>query len=340
MRALYYTGGSPQPLLWREVENLVLIKPTDALVRPLAVAACDLDRSIIAGQSPFPGEFMLGHEFTGEIVDLGTQVNELQIGDTVLASFQPSCGQCSRCHKGHSSVCQQVPNGTMYGIGETGGDWGGAIADVICVPWAEYNLVKLPSTLDPTKIASASDNLTDGLRGVDSPLQRTPGASVLIAGEGSISLYATLCAMYLGASEVTVASTDNFVLETAEKLGASCLEIGQWPERLKSHDITVDCTNNVEGLAAVLKSTAPYGECTSSSIFFGGAVSVPMFNLNMRGISFHTGRVNSATGLQRVLELLVSGLDPEAIDPAYWPFEQAIEGLLGEPMSRKVILHR
>ena len=62
--------------------------------------------------------------------------------------------------------------------------------------------------------------------------------------------------------------------------------------------------------------------------------------MNMRGITFHTGRVNSAAQLGRVLELVDQGLDPESIDPAYWPFDQAVEALASEPFSRKVIVHR
>ncbi len=163
---------------------------------------------------------------------------------------------------------------------------------------------------------------------------------MLLAGRGSIPLYALVCAKFLGASQVSVASDDKFVLEQAESLGAECLPIEQWPKRFRSFDITVDCTNNVDGLSAVLQSTAPYGECTSSSIFFGKGVEIPMFNLNMRGISFHTGRVNSASQTSRVLTLLEQGLNPDDINPAYYALQDTIEGLMAEPFSRKVIVHR
>ncbi len=340
MQALFATGNAADPLAWRELPSPALEAATDAIVRPLAVAACDLDRSIVDGRSPFPGEFALGHEFTAEVVEIGDDVTGLVPGDIVLASFQPSCGECPRCRRHFSSVCQAVPNGTMYGIGPTGGDWGGALADALRVPWADYNLARLPENCDPIRIASASDNVADGLRGVDGPLQRNPGASVLIAGRGSIPLYAVACAKHLGASAITVASNDPFVLETAEAIGAECLPVEEWPKRFPSHDITIDCTNSVAGLSAVLQSTAPFGECTSSSIFFGGPIPVPMFHLNMRGITFHTGRVNSAASLHRVLELVQDGLDLEAINPAYWVFTDAIEALTSEPFSRKVIVHR
>lgn len=339
MQALFYTGERSAPLHWHEVATPELVEPTDALVRPIAVAACDLDRHIVAGRSPFPGPFMLGHEFTGEIVALGEAVTGLDIGDRVLASFQPSCGECGPCSHQHSSVCGSVPNGTMYGIGAVGGDWQGALADLIRVPWATFNLAKVPSHIDLRAIASAADNLADGLRGVEQPLQQRPGTSVLVAGSGSIPLYAVLCAMFLGAEDVTLASDDEFALGVADAMGATCLPITTWPKRFRSHGISVDCTNDVAGLAAVIGSTSPYGICTSSSIFFGGGVTVPMFNMNMRGIAFHTGRVNSASNLDKVLALLAAGLNPEQVQPAYFAFEEVAEGLHQEPFSRKVIAY-
>ena len=339
MRALFKTENSDELLAWRDVPSPQLQHATDAIVRPVAVAACDLDRSIALGQPVFPGEFMLGHEFCAEVLEVGDEVCHLSQGDLVLASFQPSCGACPRCSRALSSVCGAVPNGTMYGIGATGGDWGGAYADSIRVPWAGYNLRALSLSTNPATLASASDNFADGLRGVDGPLRRNPGAGVLIAGSGSIPLYAVICAKFLGAGSITVASADEFVLDTAAALGADCLPVDsdRWPKRFASFDITVDCTNQTQGLSCVLQSTAPYGECTSSSIFFGGPIAVPMFNLNMRGISFHTGRVNSAGQLDRVLELVNAGIDLDQINPAYVGFADVAQALVELPFSQKVI---
>ena len=216
----------------------------------------------------------------------------------------------------------------------------GPLSEAIRVPWAEYNLRPLRTQGDDRRLASASDNLADGLRCVEGPLQRNPGGSVLVAGRGSIALYAVLCAKHLGAGVVSVASDDAFVLDTAAAMNAECLPLTSWPKRFPAHDITVDCTNSVAGLSAVMKSTAPYGECTSASIFFGKPIPVPMFNLNMLGMTFHTGRVNSAADMQHVLDLVEGGLDPDLINPAYWPFDHAIEALSSEPFSRKVIVHR
>src|SRR5262245_23140411 len=206
MHALHYLGGDR--LAWREVPTPTLTEPTDAIVRPLAVAACDLDREIVSGRVPFPVPFVLGHELVGTVVARGDAAKDVEVGDVVLASFQPSCGACEPCLRGNSSVCARVPRTSMYGIGAAGGDWSGAFAAAIRIPWANYNLRRLPSGVTPEAAASASDNLADGLRAVDVALAARPGASVLIAGQGSIPLYGVLAAKHLGAGRITYASTD------------------------------------------------------------------------------------------------------------------------------------
>ena len=315
----FSTRGEQEAWLkWRDVQEPGIEQSTDAIVRPLAIAACDLDRAITRGASSFPGPFMLGHEFTGEVISVGEAVTGVRPGDRVLASFQPSCGHCTPCGRRLSSTCQEVTNGAMYGIGAAGGNWAGAIADAIRVPWADANLLCLGEDINLNAVASASDNFADALRCVEEPLARHAGASVLIAGSGSIPLYAIVWAQHLGASQITLASKDRFCLEVGDRLGAECLEVGEWPSRFRNHDVTVDATNDVAGLAAVLRSTGAYGECTSASIYFGlETVPVPMFNLNMKGVHFHTGRVNSASLMGHVIDQVRLGADPDRIEPVY-----------------------
>ncbi|MGD8418129.1 MAG: alcohol dehydrogenase catalytic domain-containing protein [Pseudomonadales bacterium] len=336
MQALHHV--EPGRLEWRAISAPALKDPTDAIVRPIAVAACDLDRAIASGASPFPGPFIMGHEFCGEVIEVGDAVRSLAPGDIVIASFQPSCGTCPCCQRGHSSVCRNTPTTSMYGIGAAGGDWGGALTDLVRIPWAEFNLREIPDGIDPIAIASGSDNLADGLRAVDEPLRENPGASVLIAGSGSIPLYAAQLAGFLGAGQVTFASDDRFALESAEALGADCIEVTQWPRRFSSHDITFDCTNHNEGLAAVVRSTAPHGVMTIASIYFAPLTPIPLVDMYMKGITLRTGRVNSAAQLDRVLELAAQGLDPDAIRPAKLPMAHAIDAFASVPPSRKLIL--
>ena len=165
-------------------------------------------------------------------------------------------------------------------------------------------MARLPDGVTPAMAAGASDNIADAYRTVAYALEERPGASVLIAGNNSIPLYAVWWARTLGAGNVTLCSRDAALLERAAGLGATVEHVETWPKRFRTHAITVDCTGEAAGLAAVIRSTEAYGRCTSASIFFGGDTPVPMFDMNMKGIRFDTGRVNGAALMPTVLELI------------------------------------
>src|SRR5215218_6219658 len=98
----------------------------DALVRPLAVATCDLDAPIIAGRTPYEPPIAVGHECVAEVVEAADA--GLERGTLVSVPFQISCGACERCHRGLTGNCKSVPFLSMYGFGSFGGDWGGFLS--------------------------------------------------------------------------------------------------------------------------------------------------------------------------------------------------------------------
>ncbi len=178
------------------------------------------------------------------------------------------------------------------------------------------------------------------MRAVDDELAARPGSSVLIAGTGSIPLYTIAAARHLGAGRITYASGDQRALAIAERLGADCIQSDTWPRRFATHDITMDCTQAPDGLAAMIRSTAPFGLCTSASIYFGQNPPMPLAEMYMKGIRFHTGRVNSASQLDRVLTLIAGGLDPLAIEPAMYAWSDIERGFRDAPAGAKLIFVR
>jgi alcohol dehydrogenase len=302
MRALVCTG--PDALDWQELDPPALRSDTDALVRPIAVATCDLDRALIAGETPFPMPVALGHEGVAEVVDVGDGVQSLAPGALVSVPFQVSCGDCAACARGRTGNCRAVQGTAMYGFGAVGGDWGGFLSDVVRVPWADHMLVPVPAALDPLAVASASDNIPDAWRTVGPLLEREPGAAVLVvggAGQGSIGLYAAALAVALGAERVTYVDSDPGRRATASGFGAEALEPG--PERLGPFPITVDACGEPEGLRLALASTATDGTCTSTAIYFGDPVPLPLFEMYIKVVTFETGRVHARPAIPRVLEL-------------------------------------
>jgi alcohol dehydrogenase len=201
--------------------------------------------------------------------------------------------------------CTSVPKKSAYGLGPFGGGttYGGSLADVVSVPYADAMLMRLPSGIDPVLAAALGDNAVDGFRTVARPLAREPGAAVLVAAGGapSIGLYAVASAIALGASEVVYVDPSEERAALAEKLGARAVRAKCEPAlRIGRFPITVDATGREEGLRFVLGSTDVYGQCTSVGIYFGD-VPMPLFELYTRGIHFTTGRVDLRGDLPAML---------------------------------------
>ncbi len=99
----------PGRLEWQETQEPALEGPGEALVRPVVVANCDLDRRVIAGKAPIAGPFPIGHELVAEVVEVGSQVRTVRNGDLVVVPWKIACGVCKRCAAGLPSNCNGVP---------------------------------------------------------------------------------------------------------------------------------------------------------------------------------------------------------------------------------------
>jgi alcohol dehydrogenase len=339
VRQLVITGA--RSVEWRDAAPPTLQGDGEALVKPLAVALCDLDGAFLAGLVPVGDPFPLGHECVGEVVDVGDDVRGVTPGDRVVVPFQISCGACPACVGGHTGSCTTVPRGSAYGMKPLGGDWGGALADLLRVPFADAMLVPLPDRVDAAAVASVADNVPDGYRSVAAPLAAAPGAEVLVAGgfARSVGLYAAACASALGAGRVVYADTDPHRLERAAAVGAEPVEIaldanGQpaWPSKLGRFPVTVDATGSHGGLHAALRSTAPHGTCTSVAIYFEPQTPLPMLEMYTRGCTLHTSRCDARALIPDVLALVEAGkLDPSLVTSGVVGFDDAPDALADPP---------
>jgi threonine dehydrogenase-like Zn-dependent dehydrogenase len=337
MQQLTFVG--PQTLEWREAPAPVLESDAGAIVRPLAVATCDLDALIIGGESPFPPPFPLGHECVAEVLEVGDAVRAVAPGDLVSVPFQISCGRCAACRRGRSANCTEVDFMATYGFGPAVARWGGFLADRVGVPYADHMLVPMPSGLDPAAVASTSDNISDGWRAVAPPLAEDPGAPVLVvggAGPGSIGLYAAALAVALGSESVLYVDSDQARRATAEKVGAQTL--AETPKRVGPYPITVDASGHGDGLGLALRSTAPDGTCTSTAIYFGEPPALPLLEMYTKGITFRTGRANAREAMPHVLELAAAGaVRPELVTSRVVDWSDAAPALVERDWTKLVI---
>lgn len=339
MKQLTYV--EPGHVEWQDVPEPDALDPFQVAVRPLAVARCDLDLHM-ATLGVFPGPFPVGHETVAEVVDVGDQVDTRKVGDRVLVPFQVSCGKCKPCQGGRYPGCHtfRAPIGAMFGFGASGGGFGGALADLMVIPAADHLLVPAPAGIPAETLATLPDNLVDGYRAVAPPLEKFPGAEVLVVGglAASVGLYAVSAAVTLGASRVRYVDSDPDRLNAAAGLGAEPVaHDGAWPKRFERALITVDNTGDIAGLATTLRSTEAFGICTSVAIYFAPETPVPLLDMYTRGVTFRVSRANSRRYLPEVAELVASKrLDPFDVPTTVVPWEDAPRAWM-EPSTKLVV---
>ncbi|MEU0790711.1 alcohol dehydrogenase catalytic domain-containing protein [Amycolatopsis sp. NPDC005961] len=335
MRSLVVTG--PRGLEWQDRPAPGLSASGDALVRPIASSACDLDRRLMVSPAPFEAPFALGHEAVGEIVDLADDDSPLRIGQCVVVPWHISCGTCGNCRRDLPGACASVPRLASYGT-SAGGLWGGLFDELVRVPWARYALTPLPPAVDPVLAASASDNLTDAFQAVRPTLDAQPGAAVLVVGgTASLGLLTVLSAVALGAGSVTYLDVDESRCAKAAAAGATVTLAAEYPDRLDgAFDLVVDASAASAGFRCALLSTRPGGTCVIRSVYFGEP-RLPYFSLYGTGITLVVGPPHASPHVPDVLKLMDGGtLDPSPVLAGPFGYEDAVEVLLDPPPGKPV----
>ncbi len=198
-----------------EVPEPKIKNPHDAVVKITSTAICGSDLHLYDGVIPTmeKGD-ILGHEFMGEIVEVGSEVNRLKVGDRVVVPFTISCGRCTYCQRELFSLCDNSnPNAkmaeTMYGYSPAGlfgyshmlGGYAGGQAEYARVPFADVGPIKVPDGLDDEKVLFISDIFPTGYQAVES-CNIQQGDTVAIWGCGPVGQFAIKSAFMLGAERV------------------------------------------------------------------------------------------------------------------------------------------
>jgi alcohol dehydrogenase len=323
MRALRVAPGGR--IEWRSAPAPPPPGPKEAIVHPIAVATCDLDRAIMLGRTPFPMPFHYGHESIAEVVEVGSEVERVKVGERVVVPFQINCGACPACRAGLTGNCLVVPPLSMYGFGVAGGHWGGHVADLFKVPFADAMLVALPKGIDPAAAVSVSDNVCDGHRHVaphlPAILERDRGATVLILAAqtrdlpfgASLPLYCGQIALALGAGRVVLVDARPPVRLRAIELGLEAIPPSELPG-LDPAPLVIELSGAPIGLRRAIERTAPDGICTSIGGFHVNA-KIPYGLMFARNMTLKIGRTHARAEVPAVLDLIASGrIAPERVN--------------------------
>ncbi len=218
-----------------EVPDPQILNARDAIVRVTSTAICGSDLHIYNGFIPSmeKGD-ILGHEFMGEVVELGSAVKNLELGDRVVVPFPIACGACAACSEGLWSLCENSnPNAWMaeklwgyspsglFGYSHMLGGYAGGQAEYARVPFADVGPVKVPHYLDDEKVLFLSDILPTGYMGAEMCNIRE-GDVIAVWGAGPVGQFAMASARMLGAGRVIAIDRHAYRLELAlGKAGAT-----------------------------------------------------------------------------------------------------------------------
>ena len=244
-RAVVYTGPGKVEVQNIDFPELVLkdgpgVNPLNVgrkcehgvILKVVTTNICGSDQHMVRGRTTAPVGLVLGHEITGEVIEVGRDVEFIKKGDLVSVPFNIACGRCRMCKEGNTHICLNVnPDrpGSAYGYVDMGG-WVGGQAEYVMVPYADFQLLKFPDKdqamekiLDLTML---SDIFPTGYHGAVSAGVKT-GSTVYVAGAGPVGLAAAHSAQLLGAAVVIVGDLKPERLAQARSFGCETIDLSQ-----------------------------------------------------------------------------------------------------------------
>ncbi|MFC5831418.1 glutathione-independent formaldehyde dehydrogenase [Nonomuraea insulae] len=225
MKALIYNGT--REVAVQDVPDARIERPTDVLVHVTTTNICGSDLHMYEGRTDLEAGRVLGHENMGEVVEIGSAVDRVKVGDMVCLPFNISCGHCKNCEAGLTAFCLTLnPDaaGAAYGFAGMG-PYNGGQAELLRVPYGDFNCLRLPEDAreKETDYVMLSDIFPTGWHCTELAGMR-PGESVVVYGAGPVGLMAAYSAMIRGASQVMVVDRHPDRLRLAEQIGAIAID--------------------------------------------------------------------------------------------------------------------
>ena len=200
------------------------------ILKVVSTNICGSDQHMVRGRTTAPAGLVLGHEITGEVVEVGRDVEYVKVGDLVSVPFNIACGRCQNCREGKTGIClnvNPVRPGAAYGYVDMGG-WIGGQAKYVMVPYADFNLLVFPDrerALEKIRdLTMLSDIFPTGFHGAVSA-GVGPGSTVYVAGAGPVGLASAASAQLLGAAVVIVGDLNEQRLDQARSFGCETVDL-------------------------------------------------------------------------------------------------------------------
>lgn len=299
---------------------------TDAVIRLSATCVCGSDLHPYRGTEPVDDPTPIGHEYVGVVEEVGSDVENVKVGDFVIGSFMASDNTCEICQAGYQSRCVHVE---FVGAG-------GAQAEYLRVPLADGTLVATPAQPEEDLIPSllaASDVLGTGWFGAVTA-KAGPGKTVVVVGDGAVGLLAILAAKQLGAERIIAMSRHESRQKLAREFGgtdiveergdAGVAKIKELTNGLGAHSV-IEAVGTQESMMQAIRSTRPGGHVGYLGVAHD--VALPGDELFFSGVHLHGGPAPVRRFLPELIEKIWKReIDPGKVFDLTLPLEEAAEG--------------
>ena len=357
MLAMNYRG--PQRVRIDHKPDPEILHPEDAIVRVLRSCICGSDLHLYNGNVPDTRVgTIFGHEFVGEVVEIGSEVQKLKVGDRVIVPFNIACGKCAFCKQElygncHEANPQATAVGGIFGYSHTAGGYHGGQAEYARVPYADVSPTIIPEGMDLDDAVMLTDVVPTGYQAAEmGGIQK--GDTVVIFGAGPIGIMAAKCSWLFGAGRVIVIDQEEYRLEFAKNY-AKCevynfrsLEdpvvfIKRTTDSLGA-DVCIDAVGaeaagstmqTITGRKLLLQAgSATALQWAINSVKKGGIVSivgvygptgnlVPIGNVVNKGITIRANQASVKRLLPKLIKHVQNGvIDPKALITHRFPLEE------------------
>jgi threonine dehydrogenase-like Zn-dependent dehydrogenase len=345
MKALCWYGT--RDVRVQQVPDPRILAQRDAIVRITSTAICGSDLHLYDGYKPtMEAGDILGHEFMGEVVEVGRDVKNLSVGDRVVVPFTIACGVCDYCQRELWSLCDNTnPNAWMmekavgattsglFGYSHMYGGYAGGQAEYARVPFADVGPIKVPEGVSDEQVLFLSDILPTGYQAAEQ-CDIAAGDIVAVWGCGPVGQFAIQSAYLLGAEKVIAIDRVPDRLRTARDVGgAETIDFDREDVYERLRELT-----GGRGPDACIDAVGLEAHATGSACRKGGTISVPGVYAGLldkvpfgaafaKGLTMRMGQTHVKRYMKPLLDRIVNGqIDPTRIITHRLPLDRAADG--------------
>ena len=326
MKAVTFQG--PFKIEVKELPDVAIQEPTDVILKLTSTAICGSDLHVYNGRIPIPlTGWIIGHEYIGEVVEVGSAVKNFRPGDRAVGSFVASCGECFYCRRNWPSQCIKQQT---FGFAQLAG----AQAEYLRVPFGHYTLEQVPGGLSDEKAIFVGDIFSTGYFCAERG-EIQPGDVVVVVGSGPVGLFAQTCAQLFQPKAVLTIDSVPERLELAKRIGAVPVDMSKEDPGavIRDHtegrgaDVVLEAVGHLDSLRSCFQYVRPCGNISAVGLYSEAEFPFPMFQAFLRDLSFKIGICPAKNYMAKLLGMINEGkVDPSLIITHTLPLSEAPRG--------------